>query len=117
MKKSPAIRFTGETQEGLPVFELLEPLTYDGLVVPVGFKSNGANFPWWYRGIRDPLHPTILRAAIVHDYLYSGAIKTSRFKADCYYYKIAREDGLPRQIAFMHFLLLRVFGKSNFAKF
>lgn len=94
---SPAARFvtpliTRQVDERANLHELLAPLVYDSVVlktrirVPKGFRTDFASVP------RLPLAYMLTggkgsRAAVVHDYLYSGGIKVSRAQAD----KVLRE--------------------------
>jgi len=50
-------------------FTVLEPFEIKGYIVPVGYKTNGADIPrafWWYIA---PNTPKYLEAIVIHDYL------------------------------------------------
>ena len=67
---------------------------FDEVVVPVGFKTDGASIPrgfWWLIG--SPFTGKYLRAALVHDYLYSVQI-TDRGVADRIMERGMRDDGV-----------------------
>lgn len=63
-------------------FKLLEDLHYKDIVVPAGFKTNGADVPrflwWWF----PPNRADYLPAVIIHDYLCE---KKEYKKADEYF--------------------------------
>ena len=50
-------------------FVLKEPYKVENILIPKGYKTNGANIPrvlWWFV---PPFKPKYLPAVIVHDYL------------------------------------------------
>lgn len=57
------------------LWELLEPLTYQRgnvtITVPVGFTSDFASIPRFAKWYVDDDEPDIVRAAVVHDFIYS----------------------------------------------
>lgn len=62
-------------------------------VIPKGFKSDGASIPQWLWTVAGtPFAPNVIRAAVVHDYLYS--IKYDRKLADRIFHDILKEDGV-----------------------
>lgn len=82
-------------------FELAEDYTYGDIVVPKGYKTNGANIPRLFWSIYPPNSPEYLSAAVIHDWLcdleeYNRADDTllemmlelncSKFKANVFYY-------------------------------
>lgn len=48
---------------------LLEDFNYDGVVVPKGFETNGADVPRVAQNIFPPFQPRFIPAIIIHDYL------------------------------------------------
>ena len=60
----PAVRPTHDNK-----FILLEKYVYRGVVVPEGYKTNGADVPRVFWSIIPPFKPKYLPAVIVHDYL------------------------------------------------
>lgn len=50
-------------------FELVEDYRYGNVIVPKGYKTNGANVPRLFWSIFPPNSPEYLSAAIAHDYL------------------------------------------------
>lgn len=54
-------------------FELVAPYAFNGIVVPIGFKTNGANIPRVFWSIFPPNSPEYLSAVVIHDYLCETA--------------------------------------------
>lgn len=50
-------------------FELVEAYQYKNILVPKGYKTNGANIPRLFWCIFAPNSPEYLSAVILHDYL------------------------------------------------
>jgi hypothetical protein len=50
-------------------FELIEDFTYQDVVIPKGYKTNGADIPRIFWSIYPPNRSDYLPAVIVHDYL------------------------------------------------
>ncbi|QCD44123.1 DUF1353 domain-containing protein [Campylobacter mucosalis] len=50
-------------------FELVEEYRYQDIIVPVGYKTNGANIPRIFWSVYPPNSPEYLSAILVHDYL------------------------------------------------
>ena len=82
-------------------FELVEKYQYKDIVVPKGYKTNGANIPRLFWSIYPPNSPEYLSAAVIHDWLcyleeYNRADDTllemmlelncSKFKPNVFYY-------------------------------
>ena len=50
-------------------FELVGEYRYKEIIVPTGYKTNGANLPRIFWSIFPPNSPEYLSAALVHDFL------------------------------------------------
>ena len=50
-------------------YEVVEDYLYNNLVVPKGYKTNGANIPRIFWSIFPPNSPEYLSAIIVHDFI------------------------------------------------
>ena len=71
---------------------LLEKYTYDEIVIPKGFETNGADIPRIFWSIIPPFKPKYLPAVLVHDYLIKIAKnKKEIFYANYYFEKILLE--------------------------
>lgn len=81
---------------------LLEDFEVEGVVVPKGYKTNGANLPLIARLVWDRYSPSFLSAVFVHDFMYDLSNDISADK-----YKIRKEaDVLFKQ-------LLKRYGRSS----
>ena len=82
-------------------FELVEDYRYGDVIVPKGYKTNGANVPRLFWSIFPPNSPEYLSAVLAHDYLcdkgfYKLADETlkemmselgvAKWKIYCFYY-------------------------------
>lgn len=83
-------------------------------VVPKGFKTNLANTPEFLHGILPPDDPGYIQAAVLHDYLYTGAYKLSRRKCDRIFYKVMIAEGNECCLSVAMFVAVRLFGSSHY---
>ena len=60
-------------------------IPYKDIIVPIGYKTNGANVPRLFWSIIPPFKPKYLPAVIVHDYLCDAE---EYVKADKYFKEI-----------------------------
>lgn len=79
------------------------------LVVPFGFKTDGATVPWMLRWLF-PQMGRYTRASIAHDYLYDYRIGT-RSQADLEFLKWMLEDRVPIWKAYTFYYAVRIGGK------
>lgn len=92
-------------------YRLMEPYDDARARVPPGFEWDGASIPragWTALGIT-PYHPRVLRASLVHDWLYRQREGT-RESADESFYRVLREDGLDAARALVMWRAVRRFG-------
>lgn len=100
----------------LGLYELVEPLPYQGGVVPAGFQFDGASFPrltWTIIGYT-PFHPKVMRGAGGHDYDYRVRTGVRRV-ADEWFRETIIEDGVPEADADRMFAAVRQFGVLTWA--
>ncbi|AQW87100.1 putative protein (DUF1353 domain) [Campylobacter pinnipediorum subsp. caledonicus] len=64
---------------GKDKFEVVEDFIFEGIKVPKGYKSNGANVPRLLWPIFPPNSPEYLSATILHDYLCDVADSTIKY--------------------------------------
>jgi hypothetical protein len=86
-----------------------------GVVVPIGFRWDGASSPKFARSIF-PRWGDYSGAALVHDYMYSKEcleIK-SRNKADLIFLNNMKEDGVSYIRRHMMYYAVRLFGNKYF---
>ena len=102
------------------VYTLLEDLTvfWQGktLIIPSGFKSDGASVPrFFWRIVFPPGDSRALRAAFAHDYIYRTHPENwKRKEADKMFYDLLREDGIGLFPALRAYWGVRLFGKRWF---
>ena len=101
------------------VYTLLEDVTvhWQGhtLVIPAGFKSDGASVPrFFWRSVFPPGDSKALRAAIAHDFIYRNCpFGWTRAEADQLFYDVLRTDGVPFINAKSAYYGVRLFGKKS----
>ncbi|MBR2510436.1 MAG: DUF1353 domain-containing protein [Lentisphaeria bacterium] len=101
------------------VYTLLEDVTvhWQGktLVIPAGFKSDGASVPrFFWRIVFPPGDSRALRAAIAHDFIYRTHPEGwTRKMADDMFYDLLREDGVCWFNAQGAYCGVRLFGGSS----
>ena len=85
-------------------------------VIPVGFITDFASVPrplWWFIS---PTDKTVIRASLLHDYLYRTGSRT-RKDADYLFHLKLLEDGTPRWKAKLMYLAVRIFGKRAWNRY
>ena len=104
------------------VYTLLEDLViiWNGkvLVVPAGFKSDGASVPrFFWRAVFPPGDSRALRAAVAHDFIYrEHPFGWTRKEADALFYDLLREDGTSWFSAQSAYWGVRIFGGASWKK-
>lgn len=66
---------------------LLENYAYDGIMIPKGFETNGADIPRIFWSIVPPFKPKYLPAVLVHDYLIKIAKNKEEITYANYYFE------------------------------
>lgn len=109
------------------IWRLLEPFTYHSskfgsIHIPAGFEWDGASVPRILWSYLDPEDPCVLRASLVHDWLYSIAGRfalrapLTRENSDEVFREVMiLDDARPRQAA-VAFWVVRAFGGSHWDK-
>lgn len=98
-----------QTTSGFDV-TLCEPVSYKGVTVPTGFKSDFASVPRIFWPFITPLSGG-LRAPVVHDYIYTR--KRSQFtrkQADELFLEIMQADGVGALKRYSMYFAVRVAG-------
>ena len=75
-------------------YKILSDVEYKDIIVPAGYRTNGADIPrflWWYI---PPNWSDILPAVVVHDYLCSLGVNYP--KADRYFAEILKRLGISK---------------------
>ena len=92
-----------------------EDTKIDKYIVPKGFETDGASIPrifWSIAGC--PLKAKYVKAAILHDYLYSKNSKISFHQANLAFYRNMRRAGIPKLKAKLMYKAVEIFGKSHY---
>lgn len=92
-------------------YRLVTPVTLEGHQIPAEFHWDGASIPrisWTTLGFT-PFHPKVMRASLLHDFLYSQEIG-ARKEADALFHKLLLADGVPEGAADLMFAAVRTFG-------
>lgn len=80
-----------------------------GFTIPKGFLINGASIPRLvWSAIGGPYSPDILRASVIHDYMYIH--KLGRDKADNAFYRVLQEDDTHGLKAYLMYVAVKSFG-------
>lgn len=104
------------------VYTLLEDVTvvWQGhtLVIPAGFKSDGASVPkFFWRWVFPPGDSRALLAAFAHDFVYRTHPEGwSKADADNMFYDLLRQNGVPYLNAQRAYWGVRLFGESSWKK-
>lgn len=94
-------------------FELVEDYHYNNVVVPKGYKTNGANIPRIFWSIFPPNSPEYLSAIVVHDYLCD---KEEYELADEILREMMRELEIPRWKIRFFYTACRIWHKIRYGE-
>ena len=113
---------------GLPIYRVTEEFTYavgsletpiTTIRVPVGFETDLATIPWPINLFFKPDGPWV-KAAVVHDYLYSlnntEWFQVSRVVRDSIFYEGMLVLKVNKAVAFLFHAMVRIFGGTFIAK-
>ena len=80
------------------------------IIIPEGFIFDGASIPsaFWI-SFYTPYHPMVLKAGLVHDYIYRTHI-TSKEEADRVFLAILAEKGVSRWKRVLMWMAVKCFG-------
>lgn len=95
---------------------LLKEYTYRDVVIPPGFKWDGATIPQLLKkDIGDSQDERFTEASLVHDYLYIYNLKKRR-RCDELFFTILLKEDTPSFKAILMFIAVRLFGWYGFWK-
>lgn len=77
-------------------FRVYKELSYQGIYIPKGFVTNGANIPRVYWSLFPPNSPEYLSAVVIHDYMCANVSEYGYEMADRYFYDAMIEIGVPK---------------------
>ena len=109
-------------EEDLGPWQLADLGTGESLTVtvPAGYESDGASIPRWAWTLTGlyPCHPSVLGAALLHDFLYTdrGPVFCRRRTADRWFRQATIADGLARWRAGVIWAAVRVGGAAAWAR-
>lgn len=96
-------------------YRLVEPMKIMRYVVPAGFITDGASIPrFFWSLVGSPFTGKYVEVAILHDYLYSGAIDISFKEANRIFYKGMRKADVNKVKAYLMYKAVSFFGKKRF---
>ncbi len=78
--------------------------------IPAQFETDLASIPRIAWPIMAPAHSSLIRPAIIHDWLYRKTCDFSRFQTDLIFYHMLRNDGISIFQANMMYFAVRLFG-------
>ncbi len=117
-KSKPKIEWLPPDEQG-NTFQLSEPMCFrwrgKDIIVPAGFKSDGASVPpFLWMSVSPKVDSRTIAGAIAHDFLYRSALPGwTRAEADKMFYDIIRYDGLSWLKAQKAYLGVRLFGRRS----
>lgn len=80
--------------------------------IPKGFVSDGASIPrilWWFA---DPAGE-FFEAAVLHDYMYTQALRTKKDADEVFYYTSLQFKATPWKAKFAY-LFVKIFGRGSY---
>ena len=97
------------------VYRLLEPIVYMGLIIPIGFESDGASVPrFFWRLVFPPGDARALYAAFVHDYIYrTHPLGWTKTDADKIFEHLLIGGGIAKWRAKLAYWGVCLFGKAS----
>ena len=78
---------------GKDKFRVYKDLSYQGIYIPKGFVTNGANIPRVFWSLFPPNSPEYLSAVVIHDFMCANVAQYGYEKADRYFYDAMLEIG------------------------
>ena len=109
--RDPDLRFLSKET----LFQLLTDYYTPEVVVPAGFKTDGASVP----RILQNIFPAVYKyfpACIVHDYMYSTKAKCTKQQADNTFNENLKRLGISDWYRIPMVAAVRLFGSGNFHK-
>ena len=82
--------------------------------IPLGFETDLASIPQIAWPILAPAHSSLIRPAIVHDWMYRTACYFTRKQSDLIFYHLLVNEGISRFRASIMYYAVRLFGWNYF---
>lgn len=99
---------------GKRYWRLRKPFKTPFVTVPEDFHTDGASIPRFAWVFADPAGE-LFEAAVVHDYMYTHAIKTKK-AADLAFYCTAIQYKVTPWKAKLAYYVVKLFGRGNYGK-
>ena len=96
--------------------EVVFKINEERLVIPPEFETDLASIPKIAWPIMAPAHSSLIRPAIVHDWLYRKTCIFSRFQTDLIFYHMLRNDGVSKFEASIMYYAVRWFGWNYYSE-
>ncbi|WP_086282288.1 DUF1353 domain-containing protein [Campylobacter devanensis] len=77
-------------------FRVYKDLSYQGIYIPKGFVTNGADIPRVFWSLFPPNSPEYLSAVVLHDFMCANVAKYGYEMADRYFYDAMLEIGVSK---------------------
>ena len=90
-------------------FRVYKDLSYQGIYIPKGFVTNGANIPRVFWSLFPPNSPEYLSAVVLHDFLCDKYPEVSYKEADRVFYEAMIEIGVSKWKAKLFYKSCRIY--------
>lgn len=77
-------------------FRVYKDFIYQGIYIPAGFVTNGANIPRLFWSLFPPNSPEYLSAVVIHDYMCANVSEYGYEMADKYFYDAMLDIGVGK---------------------
>lgn len=84
--------------------------------IPANFKTDLASIPVSLWSIMAPAHSSLIRAAIIHDWLYLKTCYFTRYETDLIFYYVLRSEGISVIRSTIMYYGVRIFGWNYYNK-
>lgn len=85
-------------------------INHEDFIIPANFETDLASIPKIAWPILAPSHSSLIRPAIIHDWLYRKTCDFTRFQTDLIFYHMLVNDGVSKFKASIMFYAVRWFG-------
>lgn len=97
-------------------FRVYQDYHYQGIYIPKGFVTNGANIPRLFWSLFPPNSPEYLSAVVIHDYMCANVGEYGYEKADRYFFDAMIEIGVPKWKADLFYFWVKWYHKFKVFK-
>lgn len=92
-------------------FRVYKDLSYQGIYIPKGFVTNGANIPRIFWSLFPPNSPEYLSAVVLHDYMCAKRGVFTYKEADEMFYRAMIEIGVSKWKAKLFYTCCKYYHK------